>query len=139
MIRGRELEDEKFDLAEAEEEAREQHAEPDSSMLDADQLRERINDVVRVLSDFRRLRQPNRARSDYVDTLKKDVHHYYSYNTELVEIFFRLFSPAEAIEFFEANEQPRPVTIRTNTLKSRRRDLMQTLSGRGVQLEALAD
>ncbi len=140
----------RFDLAEAEAEAAAQMAAAgggggggggyqDSSLLDAEQLRERIVDVVRVLSDFRRLRQADRARTDYMAQLKSDVHHYYSYSTDLIDIFLRLFSPAEAIEFFEANEQPRPVTIRTNTLKTRRRDLMQTLSGRGVQLEALAD
>ena len=126
----------RFDLSEAEREAAREHGE---SLLDAEQLRDRIQDVVRVLSDFRRLRQNDRPRTDYLEQLKRDVHQYYSYNVDLCEIFFRLFSPREAIEFFEANETPRPVTIRTNTLKCRRRDLMTTLSARGVQLEALAD
>lgn len=43
----------------------------------------------------------------------------------------------QAIEFFEANEVPRPVTIRTNTLRTRRRDLAQTLVNRGVNLEPI--
>lgn len=43
----------------------------------------------------------------------------------------------QAIEFFEANEVPRPVTIRTNTLRTRRRDLAQTLVNRGVTLEPI--
>ena len=44
---------------------------------------------------------------------------------------------SQAIEFFEANEVPRPVTIRTNTLRTRRRDLAQALINRGVNLEPI--
>jgi len=43
----------------------------------------------------------------------------------------------QAIEFFDANEVPRPVTIRTNTLRTRRRDLAQALINRGVNLEPI--
>ena len=51
-------------------------------------------------------------------------------------VLFSLFS-WQAIEFFEANEVPRPVTIRTNTLRTRRRDLAQALINRGVNLEPI--
>ncbi len=54
-------------------------------------------------------------------------------------MFFDLFSPQEALQFFEANELPRPLVIRTNTLKAKRRDLAKTLIGRGVSLEPLAE
>jgi ribosomal RNA methyltransferase Nop2 len=37
----------------------------------------------------------------------------------------------------EANETPRPITIRVNTLKTRRRDLAQSLVNRGVNLDSL--
>lgn len=43
----------------------------------------------------------------------------------------------QALVFFEANETPRPVTIRTNTLRTRRRDLAQALINRGVNLEPI--
>ena len=43
------------------------------------------------------------------------------------------------IQFFEANETQRPLTIRTNTLKTRRKELAQSLIQRGVNLDPLAD
>ena len=69
--------------------------------------------------------------------LKEDLETVYGYNEYLTELFLNLFSPAEAVEFFEANEVPRPVTIRTNTLKTRRRDLAQSLINRGVNLDPI--
>jgi ribosomal RNA methyltransferase Nop2 len=46
-----------------------------------------------------------------------------------------LFTPLEAFAFFEANESPRPVVLRTNTLRTNRRTLAQALINRGVVLE----
>ncbi|KAH9490990.1 rRNA (cytosine-C5-)-methyltransferase nop2 [Bulinus truncatus] len=53
--------------------------------------------------------------------------------TKLVDL-----SPVEIMDFLEANEYPRPVTIRTNTLKTRRRDLGPTLIDRGINVEPMA-
>ncbi|KAJ3090418.1 rRNA (cytosine-C5-)-methyltransferase nop2, partial [Physocladia obscura] len=95
----------------------------------------RIQEIVRVLSNFKELKEPNRSRSEYVEQLVKDLALYYGYNEFLMEKLFHLFPVSEAIEFFEANEVQRPVVIRTNTLKTRRRDLAQALINRGVNLE----
>merc|ERR1711953_515497 len=54
------------------------------------------------------------------------------YNDELLELFSDLFSPDELHAFLEANDQERPVTIRTNTLKVRRKEVSKALSDRGV-------
>ena len=43
------------------------------------------------------------------------------------------------IQLFEANETQRPLTIRTNTLKTRRKELAQALIQRGVNLDPLAE
>ena len=57
------------------------------------------------------------------------------YNDYLVERFTELFPLDQIVAFFEANEVKRPVTIRTNTLKARRRELAQALINRGVNLD----
>ncbi|PWN51644.1 NOL1/NOP2/sun family putative RNA met [Violaceomyces palustris] len=97
----------------------------------------RIQEVVNVLGNFKSLARDGRSRSEYVEQLLQDICTYYGYNMYLAEKLFNLFSPAEAIEFFEANETPRPVTIRANTLRTRRRDLAQALINRGVNLEPI--
>jgi ribosomal RNA methyltransferase Nop2 len=48
-----------------------------------------------------------------------------------------MFNPAELIQFLDANDTARPETIRTNTLKVKRRDLAQTLIKRGVNVDPL--
>jgi ribosomal RNA methyltransferase Nop2 len=62
----------------------------------------------------------------------------YGYNAELVDLLLQLFSPAEALEFITASEKPRPVTIRTNTLKTRRKELAQALIARNVSLDPIS-
>jgi len=57
------------------------------------------------------------------------------YSEFLADKLLNLFPPREAQAFFEANETPRPVVIRTNTLRTHRRELAQSLINRGVQLE----
>jgi NOL1/NOP2/sun family putative RNA methylase len=100
-------------------------------------IKRRFTDVAHVLTDFRSRRDPARPRADYVACLAQDLADYYGYNHDLVELFLGLFSPAEALLFFEANEAPPPVTIRVNTLKAKRRELSAALMARGVGLEAV--
>lgn len=119
-----------FLLPTLEEEEQEQRA-----PLDLQFVQMRIQEVVSILGNLPHLGEPGRSRADYMDRLAKDVQTYYGYNEFLTNMFLELFSPEEAIAFFEANEVPRPVTIRANTLRTRRRDLAQKLINRGVSLE----
>lgn len=98
-------------------------------------LRSRINDTVRVLEDFAKLGEEGRSRAEYTAQLIKDICAYYGYSPYLAEKLFNLFPPKEAFAFFEANESARPIVIRTNTLRTHRRDLAQALINRGVTLE----
>ncbi|SCW01998.1 LAFE_0E11892g1_1 [Lachancea fermentati] len=100
-------------------------------------IRTRMIEIVKVLENFKQLGAEGRSRSEYTDRLLKDICQYFGYSSFLAEKLFNLFSPTEALEFFEANETPRPITIRTNTLKTRRRDLAQTLVNRGVNLQPI--
>ncbi|CAG9783847.1 unnamed protein product [Diatraea saccharalis] len=96
---------------------------------------QRIKDVVVVLSDFSSLKEDGRSRCEYTDLLLKDLCVYYSYNEFLMEVLMQIFPVQELMEFLEASEVARPVTIRTNSLKTRRRDLAQALINRGVNLD----
>ncbi|KAJ1361620.1 hypothetical protein KIN20_020915 [Parelaphostrongylus tenuis] len=78
---------------------------------------------MKVLGDFKKRRQPGKSREDYLSILVKDLCSQYGYNEYLMNKFLQLFpQPSELIEFLDANEQQRSVTIRTNTLKTRRLD-----------------
>jgi 25S rRNA (cytosine2870-C5)-methyltransferase len=109
----------------------------DASILTSDlqMLRTRITDTIRVLDDFKNLAEPGRSRSEYTSQVLRDICTYYGYSIFLAEKLYKLFSPREALAFFEANETPRPIVIRTNTLRTHRRELAQALINRGVQLE----
>ncbi|KAJ9661531.1 rRNA (cytosine-C5-)-methyltransferase nop2 [Neophaeococcomyces mojaviensis] len=98
-------------------------------------LRTRITETIRILTNFAKLSDKSKSRAEYTDQLLADICAYYGYTPYLAEKLFSLFSPQEAFAFFEANETPRPVVLRTNTLRTNRRTLAQALINRGVVLE----
>ncbi|KAK3335785.1 NOL1/NOP2/sun family-domain-containing protein [Cercophora scortea] len=102
---------------------------------DLQMLRTRITESIRVLEDFSKLAEEGRSRAEYTNQLLKDFCAYYGYNEYLAEKLINLFPAREAFAFFEANETARPIVIRTNTLRTHRRDLAQALINRGVTLE----
>ncbi|KAL3862266.1 hypothetical protein ACJMK2_008248 [Sinanodonta woodiana] len=113
-----------------------QEIEKDTQTQDLAIVQQRIKEIMFVLSDFKSRREQGRGRKEYLSQLCKDLCTYYSYNEYLMECLMQLF-PLEIVEFLEANEVQRPVTIRANTLKTRRRDLAQVLINRGVNLDPI--
>lgn len=103
---------------------------------DLQSVLQRIKDILQVLGDFSSRRDPQTTRKDYIRQLTADLCLYYGYNDFLMGQLLDLF-PNEILEFLEANEVQRPVTIRTNTLKTRRRDLAQVLINRGMNLDPI--
>ncbi|KAL7988477.1 hypothetical protein Chor_007396 [Crotalus horridus] len=88
-------------------------------------IHQRIKDNMEVLQDFSSKREKERSRQEYLSLLHQDLAAYYSYSDFLIGKMTELFPLSELVEFLEANEVSRPVTLRTNTLKTRRRDLAQ--------------
>jgi len=98
-------------------------------------VHQRIKDNLHALSNFKDLKEEGRSRSEYMSVLIKDLMLYYSYNEYFMEYLVNLFPGGEILEFLEACEVKRPITIRSNSLKTRRRDLAQALINRGVNLD----
>merc|ERR1719153_1874944 len=124
-----ENESEKFVLPSGQEIEKEEAA-PDLQIVQA-----RMADVIKVLQNFKERREEGVGRPQYIGRLKKDLCTYYTYNEFMIEKFLQIFPIGQIIDVLEANEVQRPVTIRTNSLKTRRRDLAQALINRGVNLD----
>ena len=98
-------------------------------------LQTRMREVINVLRDFSKKREDGRSRQEYLECLRKDLCNYYNYNEFMMEKFMQVFGIGELLDALEANEVQRPVTIRANLLKTKRRDLAQALINRGVNLD----
>lgn len=112
---------------------------------DISEVKQRISDTVHLLDNWavesrkKKSKITGISRSDLLNQLSKDVSVYYGYSAALADYFLQLFKPAEAIAFFEAAEIPRPVTLRTNMLMARRRDLAKVLIARGANVDPIGD
>ncbi len=102
-------------------------------------IRNRILRVVGVLADFKSRRHPDLSRMFYLELLKKDISAAYGYSDGVIDILMGLFGPIDFHSFITACEKPRPLTIRVNSLKVKRRQLAQMLIARGVNLDPLGD
>lgn len=102
------------------------------------EIRNRIQDILQVLADFKNRREPGRSRTEYIEQYQRDLAELYGYIPELAEMFLDHFGPSETLEFMEASDKPRPLVLRVNTLKARRKDLAASLLKRGVNLDPLA-
>lgn len=100
-------------------------------------LKQSIQDDATLLSNWRKSKQlgHGRERDEVFKTLVRNCSLYFSYAEELAEYFLLMFSAEQAIKFFEANDQHRPLTIRTNSLKTRRSTLIESLNARRAHVD----
>ncbi|GAM24235.1 hypothetical protein SAMD00019534_074100 [Acytostelium subglobosum LB1] len=105
--------------------------------VDLQEVYQRVKDVIKTLENFTKERDPEITRPQYMTRLRDDLATYFGYSAWLIDVFLKIFAVGECLEFLEANEQQRPLTIRTNTLKTKRKDLADVLGTRGVHLEAI--
>ena len=100
-------------------------------------ISQRIQEVVKVLSHWKEERDPAHSRKEYIAQLVADLAKYHSCSRWLVYKVLGLFPVTEAMEFLEASDTPRPITIRVNALKTKRRNLAQVLITRGMNLDPI--
>jgi 25S rRNA (cytosine2870-C5)-methyltransferase len=115
----------------------EEDNEKETMVMNPTSVRERIDYALEILSDFKSREDKTQSRVDIIAALSKDLSEYYGYINELSDFLLDLFSPSECVEYMDASDRPRPMVIRTNTIKSTRKDLMEALSKRGSTLEAV--
>lgn len=107
--------------------------------MNLEEINLRIQHILNVLSDFKNNKEEGKSRSEYMDELKSLLKAYYDYNEDIMTLILNLFPPQEAIEFLEHSNGQRILTIRTNSLKTKRRELAKVLINRGVNLDPLAE
>ena len=60
-------------------------------------MKERIEEIVRILVQYQDLKEEERSRQSYLDELVKYLCAYYGYNKELVDMFILMFHPNELV------------------------------------------
>ena len=102
--------------------------------IDFEEVKNRATLIVSTLQDLKNLGEEGLTRQDYLNKLYDDLTLLYGYNRFLLEEIASLVPVSELIDFIEANEHQRPVVIRTNTLRTRRKELERVLNDRGIRL-----
>lgn len=105
--------------------------------IDFDEVFDHAKQIVTVLQNIKELGDPKITRQDYLASLKHDLRRLFGYNEFLMDKIVSLLPIDEVIPFVQANENRRPVVIRCNTHKCRRKALENSLGKRGAQVEAL--
>lgn len=98
----------------------------------------KIQEILQILANFHENNpDPAKTKVDYFIELKRLYTMYFSYSEELMEYIMSMFNPHECYNFLEMMENQRPMTIRVNTLKTKKKALAQKLTEKGVNLESL--
>ena len=75
------------------------------------------------------------TKKDKLKQIRQELCWKHDYNDFMMGMLMKLFSLEELKKYLEASDTERPVTIRTNTLKTRRKDLAQELINLGINVD----
>jgi ribosomal RNA methyltransferase Nop2 len=114
-----------------------EEAEPELRETGAEMVAMRTAEILHILANFAEMKEEGVTKVEYVTELRKLFCRGFHYSEELMEYLMRLFNAHECFNFLEAMDEKRPVTIRVNTLKTKRKELAQTLADKNVGLEPL--
>jgi len=132
-----EEEEEQMEGEEEENASDSEGSDEDRMAVNPTSVRERIDAALSTLADLKGRVDKSKSRADIIAELSRDLSEYYGYIQELSDYLLELFSPAECVEFMDASDRNRPLVIRTNTLKTTRKDLMEALGKRGANVEGV--
>lgn len=84
---------------------------PDEKQIEAelkdvknlDLIKERIQEIIQVLGDFKSRREGSKKRGEYLKIFRQDLCSYYSYNEFLMEKFMQLFPNGSEVLFYLKN------------------------------------
>lgn len=82
----------------------------------------KIQEILKILANYHE-NKTNKSKVEYFIELKKLYQMYFGYNEELMEYIMSMFNPHECYNFLEMMNNERPMTIRVNTLKAKKKQL----------------
>lgn len=95
---------------------------------------EEIHDEEESADESKEIEQETNAASRKKQT-RQELCWKHDYNDFMMGLLMKLFSLEELKKYLESSDTERPVTVRTNTLKTRRKELAQELINLGVNVD----
>lgn len=77
------------------------------------------------------------SRKDKLKQIRQELCWKHDYNEFMMSLLMKIFPIEELKKYLEASDTERPITIRTNTLKTRRKELAQDLINLGVNVDPI--
>lgn len=75
--------------------------------------------------------------ADRLKQIRQELSWKHDYNEFMMSLLMKIFPLEELKKYLEASDTERPLTIRTNTLKTRRKDLAQDLINLGINVDPI--
>lgn len=108
------------------EEGESEEGEPEEGAPEQGGSEEGVSEEAKVVTSKEKLKQ-----------IRQELCWKHDYNEFMMNLLMKIFPLEELKKYLEASDTERPVTIRTNTLKTRRKELAQELINLGVNVDPI--